>query len=1506
MQIFDYLKPLFINTDTDELLLKDGAVRYLKNYRSNFNKGKSDNGGNAGVGTANQANSLVNSNFLLPAGINKNCGGYECMETKEFYYCNWNSNGFHGVYVIDRKFNVQMVAVDPKLNFQLAPEYSFGQTGRMCVKVVYKDVAGVRVIKEKHLLMTDGYNWQFWINVLAAIGSNSFATPATYWKTNDRSEYYQYPVRPPMYPPTFAEVPFTDSDKGKPNFFLRKSVQFAYRYILTDGRATPYSPYSNKYALTASPCGVDQSGVPRCLLLTLDPGSPLVERIELIYRKCGGDWYRCDTLNAFDSCDEKENYWERDASKRWASHSYNAAANKIYYTFCEDKECAVISQDEVRVFYNDIAIKNQTLVSAGDAILLGNGLYNYPNLKCDQINAIDINVIPPAAANECKIEMRKIRIGIVVHNIDKNWNQAIYKTDKGSMALSADTYVFGGLTQNDNTFPNNVKIDQHIYTDYKQSFPVGTNIEGFLVYSPNSTYKGRTLQKRYNVSGGVLEAWGGASCLGCGTCSPCIRSVVTQFIRDNKGFYVQVVELEVPKGIYPIRIASHLATEDSDYEKTSTYTICTIPFSSYSGKMAIDPDSENYEKEILIDVCDKDWDFITDNKIFIVADNTVPEDALLDTGHMVMQTYLNDSKGFPVELAKTAIGSLKVLYNNITDHNGFVWAVFDRKVILGSNKHALEVMYRKSDCTDQTWESQKFAKSTLYDLGVNVIDASPVSVKGKVIQCDNKYPLGGVRVMLTRGQGAVTKQDGSFEIIAHDEVGVASRSDKLVMVQANISCFAYDCNCNCVSLETVSFPACTATERIINVTRIWELKVAFASSVGLKGGGRYGIGFQAYDAAGRCTFIQRTGYIDIPSFITNGGIFKPSAITWAITGNMNLPDWVTKISFFRTGNLAHDNYIQWQADSLEYLDENGEVTTAPSKAMSYRLSIESLLRFNELHNFGTTTKYQWKEKDYVRFYSDSTGKMFTEYIDLIATATEDGKYLILPYDVRVKDLVGKCNFWIEIASPKVCEDKELYCEICGMIDVIEGEPVQKSGTLSTWDTFYQTRKITSTNPACSNQTTLIHPFESPSVSDLWGENCPSCGRVSVIDEKAEQKWYPDTIHKSNEFVNEGRVNGLGTFNSANKKSFKGQDRGGIIVMVVASKVILVVGENDWFAIDYDMNYARTDSNGFLVASTTENNIGEPYQKIGDAFGCNYEDVATVIQHDAVVTWVDKKRSGFIVCDYRSAKDMSIEAECKSYFIDKLKYMQYENSKILLADGNYSRNCWEIVCGLDVKNEEINITFRPRRDLFIGYSAYINNERELRVDHQETIIYSLDMKKFTQLAGYCPEGYGTMRFADSGMQMLTFAAGYAYAHNSNEETQFNKFYGVEVEQVIDAIFNIDSTKVKVFQAVNIDSIQGYHADRISTNEPNSMSWLSVNRFKKKENLWYSTILCDAASYPDVNRKYVSMLIDGKFMRGLFLRLRLVKDIKNLTGYNELNSIAITYIASERSKNDNREK
>jgi hypothetical protein len=226
---------------------------------------------------------------------------------------------------------------------------------------------------------------------------------------------------------------------------------------------------------------------------------------------------------------------------------------------------------------------------------------------------------------------------------------------------------------------------------------------------------------------------------------------------------------------------------------------------------------------------------------------------------------------------------------------------------------------------------------------------------------------------------------------------------------------------------------------------------------------------------------------------------------------------------------------------------------------------------------------------------------------------------------------------------------------------------------------------------------------------------------------------------------------------------------------------------------------------------------------------------------------------------------------------------------------------EICAGVDPLTGDINLTFRPRYGLASHPQYFVNDEREIFYDMQETFVFNPFKLRWTHFAGYTPEGYGTLSQATSGQEMITFAAGAPWFHNSDGQTSFNNFYGVQTNDVLDVPLNFDDEKVKIFQNLVVETPGGsYFADRIYTEDKKLYSYIPLAYFQRKEQVLYGRFLANMGTYPNPNKPVPSLLIDGKRVFGKVAVVRLVGDPNNQSNYAELNYIEYRITGSERSK------
>lgn len=1530
MQALTIIKPLSVNTDTNELLLKADEARYLKNYRIAFNQNATGtNGGNFGVGTPLQSNVKAPA-LLLPAGYNKTVGAFEAEEVNKIFYWNYNSNGLHGLYMIDgNTLTPSLVLLDRTLNLSADPAH-FIAAHRVSVKVVY-DVdpnnAANRRIREIHLTWTEASNWQRWVNVLAAVATDGFdAQRYPYWGVRaphfDRQALIDHATRPPMYCPQVAVVDPTDADKGKHNLLLKKVLYFAYQGLYTDGRATHLSPWSAPFSMNTQGCNINATNLPRCLELTLDGGNPLIERYR-IFVKNGelGDWYLYETINRFDE-PATDTYWLRQNS--WKKYGYDPVTHTLKYRYCGDRESSLFSQEDALTYSTQLPIRSVAQTAAGDAILYGDNLYEYDNFSHEITDKFKLAIDKPQASGSCQPKMVNLKLYSFMGRNCQTPNFAYKKT------TASKEVFFGGHSW----FPIVTPLTEQLtYVDYESDF-FGLTFgekEGFMMYLAGTPYYAIGKQYKVDTNGnkeyvGVID-WS--------------RQDQKDMVRDTfkaGGYFIMQYEFNVPAGKYIARLARHNATENDDYQRTSTYVMGLADHTKKRANLPYIGVAEivTPTKEVAIDACTSNLDkWGSGDDLFYVA---VPwdfhEDDIFGIENRRWRfiegyVYEDDKDKVAYELLNyyTDLGQENIWNGKLTDHNGFYFAFASR----GQAKRMKVIFYGQWNCGNGTKEIARnkdlpdkergyYPNQLIYikEANNNTFGAcNRIVIRGKITDCKSGLGLSGVAVTLTRGMTTYTGSDGSWELYAHND---HQTNDKIFYNVSGL-CFFSGCQCDCIDDEdyTPSLVQCQdCNERIYPIVYARQFKVQMQNQKALKGGGRYGIVAVGHDLAGRPTYGNLIDYVDYPTFMDTK-TYQPSTLRWFNTVQPVFPADIKWLSFFRTKNLNFQSYLQWVGDKIEFLNNDGKViNNGVAGAVRARIYIQSLNEFNQQHNFATTANYQFVDGDLIRFYDDSENNLFDPtqtngYMDYQILGTNwgqadtttgtgntsddtlDGKSFIIPFDSRLLKLKEKKGFWIELMRPKDYNEKERFFEICGTYPVVNGKLQVMNGRLDTWDTYYQTRFFRIPD---ADGKTFLHPFESAAVSDFWGANADSGGRVNVRDEKAEQRWYPDDVIKSDDFVNEGRVNGLGTWRKKNRKQFKGQSWGGIVGMRAERNIIAFVCENDWFLTDYQMNLVRVTKDG-LITATLEADLGNPHQKVGSNYGCAMEHTGTLVFEDGLGIWGCTGEKGVIVMDFQKAENIAA-AENQSYFLNKWTFVEQFNNSLRVTDR--LAHLFDVVAGYDPKRKDYLITFRPRRNNSLDVHSFINDLREVNYGMQETFVFNLEQKKWVCWTGFAPEAYGILRNSISGQELVAFAKGEPYFHNSAGVNTFNTFFGVPTQQVIDVVVNNEPMKVKVYQSVAIESDKiKYFIDKAGTEEANSFSYVPPAYLKRKENVWYAELLRDMNSYPSLLPKdaFRIMLFDGKRLFGHWLRLRLVRDLTQLNQYNEFNGVSVRLIGSEKS-------
>ena len=1520
-QILKKTKPVSVNTDTSSLNLKDTESPFLKNYDIGTGKGEDSNeGGNFSVGKKLSSNFKTIPISLPETGFNKTIGSAEADVLNEAYVANWNSEGFHCIYRLDgTTLKSELVYQGKDLGFSIDPKHAIPEH-RWVFKLVYDvDDAGNRKVKAKYIILTDGKNWQKWIDVIASTATNSFDPSAfPYYKLQtphyDSAELIDYVVRPPIYAPEIIPVTPTAEDQSKENYFLKKTTQFSFRYIMTDGRPTALSWYSSIYYNQETNCDINGDNLPRCLDLSLYAGSANVEKIQIFVRNCDSDWALYDTIFKFktDSNNAKgiigDSFWLR--VNPWQDFNYDSADNTIKYRYCGDKGTTIFSTEDALMVQNDVPIASVAVSNAGNALLWGHNLRFYPNFPKTTLDNIQPSVIDSGSADNCDLKTVKVTLYAFIGG-NGEFGQVVSKTSPTDL-----NRYFGGLRTSGGFNIKGIVLNQNDINDLH--LDMGTN-DGFICYLAGTNYY--AVGKQYTV-----DAAGNKTLVGIVDSSDQTQiDSILKLYREG-GYYMQQFEFNVPAAQYVARLARHDSKLTGDYQSTSTFVMGIADrtrVNIHSGdKYVYDPSALFTQlKEIRVDATGGDYDAWIDKQMFYIY---VPYNMEGTSWRWVEGYFQEDATTkIPVEMATyyPQLGDNSSKRSGfITDHNGFFFAYSH-----GGRGYKSDVYFDLvSQCSPQAGALQ--TKIPNADSGYHMINVylddinggvpgfgNYILLTGRLVSCATGNGISGIGVTLTASRTYYTDADGYYTVRAHD-VQYGSRQDTLYFNSSG-DCLFNDCNCQPIGnlkFDTRTMPCETKIERKYPVFDDLKLKVITVQGNTIKGGGRYPVGVIGHDFGGRKVSVNLIGYVDVPTLIEKKA-FTPSQIEIAISGKLNLPPYIKWLTFVVGKNVNFNDYIQWVGDKIEFIDSKGNLVPDGNGAIRARITIQSLLDFNTQYNFATNASYQFLQGDMLRIYDDGKGNILdpaknggfldfqvlgTDFDETVVTptgtnATPDPKTFYIEYDKRLLTLKDSCGFWIELKRVNNVLPNQAYFGVPGTYPVIDGEIKPKSIILNYFDTYFLKRSITI---AGCGGASFTHPFESASVSDFWGKGCTNAGIELFEDPLAEQKWYENDCIKSDDSINEGRVNGLGICRDKNRKEFEDQNWGGIVAMHAERNIIAFICKNDWFVTDYNMNFARVDSTGRIVANL-DTNLGTPNQKTGDNFGCEYEDTATIGFHDGLIWWADRKNSAVILNNYEKAYDIS-DVDNKGYFTNKFKFLSVFNS--LLAADDFE-NIIDVVMGINPMNKALHITFRPRAGMSQSIDKFINNEREIFYDLPETFIYNIEEKKWTTWAAYCPEFYGKLRHSISGTEMITFVSGQSWFHNSKQTEGNNRFYNVDTDQVIEVIENVDTSKLKVYQSVAIEGTDvKYFIDRIFTDSPMAFSYIPLAFFVKRGNVWYAEILRDMNTYPNQSNPVVSMLQDGKSMTGNYAKFRIVSDPLSSDKYSEVNNVLVRLIGSEKSE------
>lgn len=1474
-----------LDLDSSQNWIKPQFARFIKNLVYVLNDSSqvgANQQGNTGVFKPYESNGKFDISFVLPDGKNKCTGFLVSRDTEQVLFLNHNSNNNHGVYIIDAiSQTIQKCYVKNCLGLVLDPKYFLHEGGGTLEIFDFTDPNTELPRRRSYFMYTDGFNYQKFICLEDSIATNGFdRTLFSYFNSDwDECDWINCGVPTPRCP-SFSEVP--NDNPTLPNYLKFNTWQFRIQYVDVYGRPSEWSMPSDLYIPGENDCISTSELLSRCLDLTFDAGSPFIDKINIAFRNCNEpQWYLDTTLFLYKgSC--LGDWWTRT---RNADIQYNPTTNFITYRFCRNKGSEPVPQDETNRAQNPMPRTCQSLAKIGKVIGMGNNKDGFNPLNIEDVS---VTVTPPQPGTS---DTANIEIYVPIINPFTQQYQPIYQTE-GSV------WVWGGRYTNVNQYVSNVD------TGYGQKF--GTSDQkGFIGYlagtggTPNST-----VSELYYVDDSnnfvKVEDY----------------NIVYNPPYTQRRWYNKFTFNSVPRAKYVFRIAGHQAkTTDSNFSATSTFVVGQF---AWNNKTTVFNNSRdnfgvvNSVKELEIDVCSGNYNSENDTKVLAIFDLTAPGSVGNDATK-ALSGYITEGgeENYPIELMAVKgdkNGNQVYVTNRYTDHNGFYF-LSDK-----NNQYNARIF---GNCGCNNWKqlvsfgSGSTSGNVTQNFTIQGREECPdyadklcsrVLIKGRIFTCDG-LPVPGIGVVYTRGGTAISGADGEYTIVAHVDNTQPQRTRNDYVYFVPTICPYYSCNDACLDPIQVVIPPCVLCEE--RIFTLPDQQVRFKTKRGLLSGGRYGFAIEAEDWLGRITYAQtKDGMYQTMPTIIEAQSFSPSTVAITIPPTVTFPLYFKKLNFLVTKELSLEDYITWIIDKVEFIDNTGEVNEiAPTQIKLY---YGSLVEYNKQNNFNTTTGWQFEDtavtpavnytNDYVEFYVNGDGSFFPQLIKALIKYDQIGQYFLIDYDTALKDLTQYAQ--VRLCRPSNNTDANQFYTLCGSVDLIKGKPEVNTIVLNAFDTYYKYRQIpipvgTAEDPENVPKTLGI-PFEHNSPSDFWGYHCINIGRPNVRNPYECEIIRENQIALSGVLSSNGQLNYQNYFDDAQKTDFDSWDLHGIVSMIWQTAIGLIICENNNFTVGYNDNLVRVNEAGQIVIPSAADKFGKPNIKIGSDYGCNLFDKNTIRSWQGLVHFLDTKEGVVIQHNYDSAVPVSlsgqqygVEAGIDSWLRPKISYVKQWNKT--------NSNKKYFIGGIDPAAKTYLLT-----DTAIETEYYVNEEREIVVEKQETIVFDIYNKIWMAFISSVPEMWAYLQSDTLNQQLFAFQNGNPFKYYTDSPIKtYNTFFGIKCNRVLRIVPVNDAFQKKEWQNIAIITKTLWFADKITT-DSNQETRVLKALWKKGDYYYSASFPANILTVSDANLpfKNANKLFEGDLMIGSWIDIRLIGDPDLDDVYTELFGVVIDFQADEK--------
>jgi len=869
---------------------------------------------------------------------------------------------------------------------------------------------------------------------------------------------------------------------------------------------------------------------------------------------------------------------------------------------------------------------------------------------------------------------------------------------------------------------------------------------------------------------------------------------------------------------------------------------------------------------------------------------------------------------FPDALTDPLVPATSVYGNMITDHNGFVWAMwatpgdpqsinqFHVEVadVCGVGTRFLEdgnaVLFRggltalfadtEADVSGAlrpllgapAQDTSEVALQLIcYNTDVEFTEKNKTIINGTAVESTNT-PVPNVLFSYTRnGRPQFTDSTGGYSITVYcpyDSFGRAD--DTLWTTYPTDNCYEYPPLPNFQIPDISDF--CTNPYDIANPFTATIVVFPFLGAIVqfaryLKSGGVYRTGMVYEDRASRkCTVVE--GDVFRVPFFTELGVFEKVSPKWSI--NSIPPDWATHYRIVITKDSFYRRYLQWIAEEVQYvlIDSVGASPILTSfgngNATHVMIKISSIITEEDVNAnpvewffFGANLQgFNAQPKDRIRLILDEVGDLAItndiydfEIVGIFRNGTD--YFVVIETPEIFREI--KANWLVELYTPKLSEEVVFY-EIGECHEIIDAGLPTRRHEGSTQN------QIIGVQPAtgflAGGDTYWRNKNFTVDSSVLFTYQIENPNITDRFDSTYTDIGRPNV--KDDDFGERfyfNRIRFSGIYIPDSKinglSAFKSIDNqaldmryGNLMKLMAADNVMLAICQFKTQPI-----YVAKDR---IMDLSGAGSVGrsDTILNLGDELKYDFgtQNPESVIEQDGTVYAVDIYQG--VVWRYSTNGQFPISKYKAQRFFNDL-------GKNLYA---LSRRNTKVYGFYDREYDLYGITVAPNESYVDGF----------------TLLFSEDKNRWNNFMSYIGEYY-----APSIDRLISFKDGNLYLHEGIGQI-YNNFYGVQYPSRVKFVSNNGPRAVKNWWNLQVQSDNQWYAPSIVA--PQSYSYpfgmeseVPPMQFSIEEGIWKADLLRDKTdpdprfnTIVDPTQRELSKLYEGRVLRGevLIIELELV--------------------------------